>query len=195
MNIALRSAWLAALLACCACGSSPNTAFYSLAAVSGTARDAALGAVEVRRPSIAGYLDRAEILGPWDGQRLQPIPSTSWGEPIAQMIGRVLAEDLTHRLHGTIVFNASPGLSLQADAVIELAVWKFDLDRDGLVRLDSLASLRWQHGQAPTSTRTIALQARPAALTTDAVVSAMSSLLGQLADELAAALVARPHGE
>lgn len=190
MNTSIRRAWIAALLACCACGSSPNTAFYALAAVRGTIQQASLGAIEVRRPSIAGYLDRAEILGPWDGQRLQLSQSTCWAEPIAAMLGRVLAEDLNHRLQGTVVFNAASGLSIQADAVVELAVWKFDLDRDGYVQLDALASLRWPQGQHPASTRAIALRAQPATSAASGVVDAMSGLLGQLADEIAAALSA-----
>jgi uncharacterized lipoprotein YmbA len=111
-----------------------------------------------------------------------------WGEPIASMIGRVLAEDLNDRLRGAIVFNASADLSIQASTVIELALWKFDFGPDGAVHLDGLASVR-SAGQPQT--RAIKLQARPVTTETGAVVAAMSQLLGQLADELATTLVAR----
>jgi uncharacterized protein len=186
------STWVALMLTFSGCGSSPSTAYYALAAVSGTIRQASLGTIEVRRPSIAGYLDRAEILTQWDGHRIQLAQSECWGEPIASMIGRVLAEDLTHRLRGTIVFSAASDLSIQASTVVELAIWKFDLDRDGSVHLDALTSVRASGQQ---STRAIALQARPATTDTNAVVAAMSSVLGQLADEISIALVARGDSE
>jgi uncharacterized lipoprotein YmbA len=188
MNMSMRAACLALLMVCAGCGSSPNTAYYTLAAVSGTIRPASLGTVEVRRPGVAGYLDRAEILTQWDGHRLQLADNACWGEPIASMIGRVLAQDLTERLHGTIVFSAASDLSMQASSVIELALWKFDLGADGNVHLDALASVR---GAGQSSTRAITLQARPVTTDTGAVVEVMSRLLGQLADAVADTLVAR----
>lgn len=184
--------WTALLLTslCWGCGSSPNTAFYALAAARGTVRQVALGTIEIRRPAIAGYLDRTEILAPWDGQRLQLAQSTGWGEPITAMIGRVLAEDLGDRLQGTIVFSAASELSLQPSAVIELAIRKFDLDPDGSVRLKALVVVRWQRTDAAPVTRAVELRAQPTAADTGGVVAAMSSLLGQLADEIATDLVA-----
>jgi uncharacterized lipoprotein YmbA len=190
MTNAIR-AGLCGLLLLAGCGSSPATAYYALAAVSGSMRQAALGTLEVRRPGIAGYLDRAEILTQWDGQRLQLAQNACWGEPLASMIGRVLAEDLTERLRGTIVFSASSDLSIPAATVIELAIWKFDLGPDGYVHLNALSSVR---GAGQPAARAITLQARPATTDPNAVVATMSSLLGQLADEIANALTARADG-
>jgi uncharacterized lipoprotein YmbA len=184
----MRAAWATVGLLVGGCGSSPNTAYYTLAAVSGTARQASLGTIEVRRPGIAGYLDRAEILGQWDGQRLQFSESACWGEPITSMIGRVLAEDLTDRLRGTIAFGASSVLSIQASTVVEVAIQKFDLGPDGQVHLHAFASVR---GAGQPSTRAVALSVRPTTTETGAVVAAMSRLLGQLADEIASAVLAR----
>ena len=186
MNSSMRAVWMAVGLLFCACGSSPNTTYYTLAAVSGKLRESSLGTIEVRRPGIAGYLDRSEILAQWDGQRLQMAESACWGEPITAMIGRVLADDLSERLRGSIVLSSSSDLSLQADTAIELVVRKFDLGSDGHVHLNALASVR-RAGQS--TTRAFALQARPVATDTGSVVAAMSSLLGQLADELANALL------
>jgi uncharacterized protein len=189
MTLSMRAVWVAVGLLYCGCGSSPSTTYYALAAVSGTIRQASLGTIEVRRPGIAGYLDRTEILAQWDGQRLQLADSACWGEPIASMVGRVLAEDLNERLRDTIVFSAASDLSIQAGTVVELVVRKFDLGTDGYVHLNVIASVR-RAGQ--TSTRALALQARPIATDTGSIVAAMSSLLGQLADEVANALLARP---
>jgi uncharacterized lipoprotein YmbA len=179
---------VAFMLSFTGCGSSPSTAYYALAAVSGTMRQASLGTIEVRRPGVAGYLDRAEIITAWDGYRLRLSQTECWGEPIAPMIGRVLAQDLTDRLRGTVVFSASSDLSMQASTVVELAIWKFDLDRDGSIHLDALALVR---GSGREATHAIALQTRPATMDTSAVVAAMSSLLGQLADEISTVLIAR----
>lgn len=191
MKISMRALALALGFLSCGCGSSPNTNFYALAAVSGTVRQAALGAIEVRRPGIAGYLDRTEILEQWDGQRLELAHSAGWAEPIASMIGRVLAENLSDRLQGTVVFAASSDLSIQAATVVELVIRKFDLASDGLVHLNVLWSVR---GAGQTSARAVALQARPASTETGAIVATMSRLLGQLADEIASELLARGAG-
>lgn len=182
------SFWAAAALLVCSCGSSPNTTYYALAAVSGKVHQASLGAIEVRRPGIAGYLDRTEVLAQWDGQRLDLADNTGWAEPIAAMIGRVLAEDLSDRLPGTVVFAASSDLSLQATAAVELVIRKFDLGSDGYVHLNVLWSVR---GAGQPTTHISTLQAKPASTNTSAVVATMSSLLGQLADEVAQALLAR----
>ncbi|HET8934381.1 MAG TPA: PqiC family protein [Polyangiales bacterium] len=179
--------WAAIALLFGGCGSSPNTTYYALAAVSGTLRQASLGAIEVRRPGIAGYLDRTEVLAQWDGQRLELAHNTGWAEPLAAMIGRVLAEDLSERLRGTTVFAASSDLSLQANTVVELVIRKFDLGSDGVVHLNALWSVR-NAGQA--TTHSSALQARPTTTDTGAVVAAMSTLLGQLADEITKVLPA-----
>jgi uncharacterized protein len=175
-------------LALCACGSSPNTTYYALAATSGTVRQASLGPIEVRRPGIAGYLDRTEILAQWDGQRLQLSQGAGWAEPITAMIGRVLAENLSNRLPGTIAFNASSELSLQANTVVEIVIRKFDLASDGNVHLHALWSIR---GGGQTTTHTAALQTQPNTTETAPTVAAMSTLLGQLADKITTTLLER----
>ena len=188
MKSSMRALWLIIGGLCCGCGSSPNTTYYALAAVSGTIRQASLGTVEVRRPGISGYLDRTEILAPWDGQRLQLAQGAGWAEPISAMIGRVLAENLDNRLPGTIVFAASSDLSIQANTVIELVVRKFDLASDGNVHLNVLWSIR-SAGQ--TTTHTSSLKAAPSASDTAPTVAAMSTLLGKLADDIAHTLLTR----
>lgn len=184
----MKRAWIAIAGLLCACGSSPSTTYYSLAATSGTLRQAALGVIEVRRPGVAGYLDRTEILARWDGQRLQLAQGAGWAEPLSAMIGRVLAENLDERLPQTVVFSASSQLSVQADRVIELHVRKFDQARDGSLQLKVLWSVR---GAGQTSTHATTLQARPTGPETAATVAAMSTLLGQLADQIAVTLLER----
>ena len=187
MNTSMRAAFVLCGMLFCGCGSSPNTTYYTLAAVSGSVRQASLGAIEVRRPNIAGYLDRTEILAQWDGQRLQLASNSGWAEPIAAMIGRVLADDLNDRLRGTVVISTAAELAIQSTAVVELVIRKFDLGADGYVHLNAIWSTRGLGARAAD------LKVRPVTTEdTGAIVAAMSGVLGQLADEIAAALLERP---
>jgi uncharacterized lipoprotein YmbA len=106
-----------------------------------------------------------------------------WGEPLGDMIGRVLAEDLNQRLPGTSVFTEAGSISADATLRVELDVLRFDLDASGTVVL--LAQVAMQRGHDPAATRSLQLTARPAGDGTPDLVTAMSGLVGQLADEVA----------
>jgi len=173
-----------------ACGSSPEPAYYALGRVPGVLIADPLGSIEVRRPSIAGYLDRSEILTQVVDHRLRLASNERWGEPLALMIGRVLADDLGERLPGSTVFTESSDMSIHASRVVELSISKLELDADGYVRLKALLALRSDTGQAPALTRTLTLQARPSSSETPALVDTMSGLVGLLANEIAGALKA-----
>ena len=175
-------------LALGACASSPEPAYYTLTALPGARLPAALGSIEVRRPSLAGYLDRAEILTQVVGQRLQVAHGERWAEPLAIMIGRVLTDDLAARLPNSTVFSEASDLSLRAARVVELSIAKLDLDLDGYLRLRALLVIRSDAAQTPVQARTIALSARPTTRELPRLVAAMSGLLGQLADEIAGSL-------
>ena len=82
-------------------------------------------------------------------------------------------------------------MSIVASRIVELSIWKLDLDPDGYVRLRALLALRSDAAQTPVLARTLALQVRPTTTETPALVAAMSSLLGQLADEIAGSLQAQ----
>lgn len=172
------------LLAGC---TSPEPAYYALAAVPGIAQPGGPHLIELRRPSIAGYLDRSEIVRGDQGYRLDLRPGERWGEPFGTMIGRVLAEDLGERLPGSTVFTDQGSLSPEPQARIELNVQRFDLRPDGHVSLlaqVALSGLRRKRGL----TRTFRLDTAPSSASTTDLVAAMSRLLGQLADGIAAML-------
>lgn len=170
--------------------SSPEPAFYTLAATPGTARPGAPHLVELRRPSIAGYLDRSEIVrGDTGAYRLDLRAGERWGEPFGAMLGRVLAEDLSQRLPGTTVFTAQGSLSPDPQAQIEIDVPRFDLGTNGRVVLRAqVAVSRAHNGRAAPRTRTVQVEVTPAATGTPALIAAMSQALGQLADAIAAML-------
>jgi uncharacterized lipoprotein YmbA len=181
---------VALALACTlvACATSAEPVYYALASAPGTRNPKAIGSIEVRQPNIAGYLDRSEILTEIVNHRLRLASNERWGEPFAIMIGRVLAENLSERLPGSTVFTEASGMSIHASRLVELSIWKFDLDVDGYVRLKALLALRSDDAGVAAVTRTVSLQARPASEGLNGLVDAMSRLLGLLADEIAGSL-------
>lgn len=167
---------------------SPEPAIYTLAAVPGTARRGAPASVELRRPGLAGYLDRPEIVRSNSPYSLRLTGSERWGEPLGDLFGRILAEDLNSRLPGTSVFTSAGSITAEADATIEMDIQRFDADPSGQIVL--LAQVAVSRGQARASaaTRVVRLTVQPASARTADLVAAMSTALGQLADAIAVML-------
>ena len=163
---------------------SPEPAYYTLAAVPGRPLGGGPVTVELRRPGIAGYLDRPEIVRAGSAYRLRVATGERWGEPFGDLLGRVLAEDLNQRLPGTSIFTAAGAISAQAIISVELDVQRFDLDAGGdVVLLAQVALSRTRRGAA--TTRVFRLTQRPVGPSTADLVGAMSISLGALADAVA----------
>ena len=62
------------------------------------------GRVAIAGVGVAKYLDQPEIVRHGSGYELAVAEFEVWGEGMADMVGRVLAEDLTARLPGGTVF-------------------------------------------------------------------------------------------
>lgn len=171
------------LLAC----ASPDPSYYTLAAVPGASRTNGPKTVEVRRIGLAGYLDRPDIVRTGEDYRLSIARNERWGEPLDQLIGRILAEDLTNRLSGSTVFTEGT-ISAASQAIVEVDVQRFDADRQGAVTLLAQIAVR-PAGAGPTATtRTLRLGAPAASGSSSDVAASMSGLLGQAADVIAAML-------
>ena len=181
------AAWL---LTSCA---SPEPAYYTLAPVRGATQGGGPALVELRRPGLAGYLDRPEIVRAGSAYQLRVAGTERWGEPLGDLIARILAEDLNQRLPGSSVFTAAGSISAEANATVELDVQRFDADASGQVTL--LAQVAISRGRARSNVvaRTVRLSATPAGPSTPELVAAMSTVLGQLADEVASLLRAAPR--
>ncbi len=176
------------LAAVAGCTRSPDPTLYTLAPVPGEPLRGGPGTVELRRPGLAGYLDRPEIVRASGPYQVGIAGAERWAEPFGDMLGRVLAEDLTQRLPGSTVFTEAGGLSADGDAVVEIDVQRFDADAEGRVTLLAQAAVRRPGRRRVGQTRAVRLDvpARPAA--TADIVAAMSATLGQLADAVAAML-------
>lgn len=177
----------AGMLALASC-SSPDPAFYTLAPVRGTLRGGGPSLVELRRPGIAGYLDRSEIARSSSPYQLKLNSGERWGEPFGDMVGRVLAEDLNGRLPGTSVFTSSGAISAQTGARVEIDIQRFDADSGGQVMLLGQVAVTIGGNRAAPVARPIRIAVTPAGPGTPAYVAAMSQALGQAADEIAAIL-------
>ena len=190
-----RRLFLAAPLALAAARcTSPDPAYYTLRVVPGPVRAGGPPAVKLARPGLAGYLDRPEIVRDSAANRLAIRSGERWGEPLGDMIGRVLAEDLSQRLAGTSVFTEAGTISVDPAATIELDIQRFDLDSSLTVVLVAQVAAERGRSHDPAGTRSIRLTMAPASDSTSDLVAAMSALVGQLADVTAGMILAVSAG-
>ena len=172
--------------------SSPEPAYYTLAPRPGVAAGGGVRLVELRRIGLAGYLDRPEIVRNSSDYRLRITTGERWGEPLGDLVARVLAEDLTSRLPGSSVFTSAGSISATPDATLELDVQRLDADMGGQVVLLAQVAVTRAGGRGNAAAQTVRLVVQPASGATVDYVAAMSTALGQLADRIVPLLAAGP---
>ena len=165
--------------------SSSEPAYFILAPVPGTAMRGGPTSVELRRPGLAGYLDRPEIVRANSAYSLRVVSGERWGEPLGDLVARILAENLNQRLPGSNVFTSTGSITAEANAKIELDIQRLDADPSGKVVLLAQVAVSRGRAKASVETRTMRLDAQPASTSTSDLVAAMSDVLGQLADLIA----------
>ncbi len=170
--------------------SSPDPTYYTLQPASGTALADGPSTVEVRRPGLAGYLDRSDIVLKNAGYRLDVNGQLRWGEPLGDMIGRVLSQDLSQRLPGTSVFAESGAITASPQMRLEVDILTFEQDASGNVVLNAQVAVERGVTHAPLATRHVSLTTPPTGAGAGNLVASMSGLLGRLADQVAADVVA-----
>jgi uncharacterized lipoprotein YmbA len=175
----------AALLAACA---SLNPVLYTLAPVPGTAQPGEPKVVALREIGLARYLERSQIVRSSENYQLEVQPNDWWGEPLAAMIGRILQEELSQRLPGTSVFGESGAIAAEADATVEINIQRMDADRSGSVILAAQIAVTFTKARRKPSTRAVRFSAQPATPELRGEVAAMSTVVGKLADTVAAML-------
>ncbi len=176
-----------ALVALWGC-TSADPAIYTLRAVPGETTGGGPTTVKLARPGLAGYLDRPEIVRDSTANRLKLNSGERWGEPVGDMIGRVLALDLSQRLPGTSVFTEAGTISVDAAATVELDIQRFDLDTSGMVVLLAQVAVEQANSHEPSLTRSLRETVTPSGTGTPELVTAMSAALGQMADQVAGLL-------
>jgi uncharacterized protein len=177
----------------CLGGTAP-THFYVLAAVDGPAvsGDRALS-VGVGPVSLAGYLDRPQIVTRPAADKIDLAEFDQWGEPLRDAIARVLAEDLSRQLPAAKI-SVFPWRGLEAIRYqVVVDVTRFDGPAGG----DTALEARWRILDAASGKEAAAKTTRLAEPAGgpeySMAVSAMSRALGLLSRDIAQALVALPQ--
>ena len=168
------------------CGTSREPSYFALEPRAGSARAGAPKLVELRRPSVAGYLDRADIVTRVKDNQLKLDTGDRWAEPLPEMISRVLVRDLATRLGGSHVFMESGAIAAEPDAAVAVDVLAFHPDGDGRLRLVAQVAVEAAGASPTTKVETFELsRPLPPVSDTSSLVDAMSGLLADLSDRIA----------
>ncbi len=174
---------LLGLLPLAGCGSS-DPDYYTLKPWPGVAQGGGPLTLKLRTPGVASSLDRDYIVRSDGGYKLTLAHDAAWSEPLADMIGQTLAQDLQQRLPGTTVFTQAGAISTEAQAVLELDVTQFAQDPTGNVGITGTLSVTRPDG-GPAASHALHLVMTPNGSDVDALIAALSRLLGEVADEAA----------
>jgi uncharacterized lipoprotein YmbA len=170
-------------IALAGCGSS-EPKFYTLQRVTGASEATEPATIEVGRPGLAGYLDRSEIVLKNDAYRISTNDQARWAEPLGDMIGRVLTQDLSQRLRNSSVYDQAGAITAAPDARVEVDIVSFNKDDSGSMALNANIAIEQGGTHRPIAARHVTLQANsdsdPATQ-----VATMSTLLGSLSDRIA----------
>ena len=126
-----------------------------------------------------------------ENYRLNVMSNDWWGEPLGAMLGRVLVEELGQRLPNSTVLAESGAVSSAPDATIELNVQRLDINAAGDLVLQAQAGVGLRRG-SPPALRGFRFAVPAPTPDVAGQVAAASVALGQLADGLAAMLLAAP---
>lgn len=175
---------LTALTAC----TSPDPALYTIAPVPGSPTVGGPKVVLLHTVGLARYLDRPQIVHSAANDRLDVMTNDWWGEPLAPMLGRVLAEELSHRLPQSIVISDGSVVSATPEAMVELDIRQLDQAADGNVVLQAQTSVSFKGRKGPVLRNfRFAVPAPEAGI--PGQVKATGTAVGRLADALASILV------
>lgn len=181
-----------ALLTLAGCASSPPTRFFALDPVSAgsSAATGDTGApVRVAAVHIPPALDRDSMVRGESDNQLEISSQDRWAGDIGEMIRRVLTQDLAQRLpSGTVIAPESPAPAGARGLVIDILTFQ---PQAGEVVLDADWTLVQGTQANPVLRRSVhlTLSATPSA---QGEAEAMSALLGQLADGIAAQMGGAP---
>lgn len=194
---ALMGTMVVTLTAC----SSSDPSLYVLTPVAGAPAQATPGVlalstplpavVEVRKPTIAGALDRDRIVLDDSGHKLVLSKTDAWSAPLSAQIPHVLAKDLAQRLPGVNLFVQDDATAADPEVYVEMVVNRFARDSSGDVVLDAQVAVHRAGGEGGARNRPILLRTTGSS-GTDGMVAALSTLLGQAADQIAAEIRALP---
>jgi uncharacterized protein len=170
------------------CGSSPKTQYFTLAPVPASEQKAAIRSpVTVAAVHVPPALDRQEMVRQAGANRVDIREEDRWTAPLGDMIREVLARDLAARLpEDKIIVPEAPAPPHTAQIVVSLV--QFGPDATGKVVLDGDWSLLDGDRQKLLLRHSVALETAVSGRGADGQAAAMSQLVGQLAQHIAATL-------
>ena len=192
------------LAALSACGTSQPTKYYLLSAGApdtarlSTQRELTIGVGPIILPP---YLERREMVSRSSSNELNVAIYHQWAEPLQENFSRVIGEDLGRRLATDRIVRLPLKRSLRKSVVIDyqvaIAVRKFEKNPDGSVVLNA----RWtilDNDKQELVLRRSEYARMPASADYAAQAAAQSQVLGQLSEEIAAAILElqrEPNGQ
>ena len=143
---------------------------------------------------LPAYLDRDALLVPTGPNRLEPLDSDRWAEPLRDAVPRLLRLDLAARLGAAHVWSSPPpaGVVITRRIRVELLAFDITADRRG-VRL----AARWSmvdpaHPEAPPEVEATDFTTASSGSDLGSLVTAHRAALARLAEGIAARLPAPP---
>lgn len=184
------------ILTLAACASSPPTRFFTLDPVPPTGAaggGAGMGAaVKVDAVHIPPALDRDAMVRGESGNQLEISSQDRWAGDLGESIRRVLTQDLQSRLPaGKVIAPEAPAPASARGLVVDILT--FQPQSGGEVALDADWTLLEGTQSNPVLSRSVHLTAAGAP-SAQGEAAAMSTLLGQLADDIAARLSGASSG-
>jgi uncharacterized lipoprotein YmbA len=173
------------------CGHSPPTRFWTLDAVP-SARAASAGPrapVQLAAVHLPPALDRPQVVTQTGPGRLDVSDQDHWGAPLDEMMRRALAQDLLARLpEGAFIPPDSPRPAGARGLVVDVVQLQAAPDR---VVLQANWTLTGGASGEALLSRTVQLSAPAPGRDAGGQAEAISRLLGELSDRIAADLTAR----
>jgi uncharacterized protein len=182
----LVAGWLVSV----ACASSPEPQFYTLFPDRGSTWASGPLEVQLRRPGLPSYLDRPQIVRHEQPGQLEFLGAARWAAPLEDMVGGVLAQNLAQRLPEASVYTESGAISSSPDAVVEIEIQRFELSEHGSIELIAQVAVHWPKTLAKPRLERYASSRSPSSRSTVQLVTQMSELLAELANEIAQSLTA-----
>jgi len=182
---------LGLLITFAAC-SSPSPDLYTIAPVPGVPHAVSPKVVVLQQIGLERYLERLQIVRSSEDYKLDVMSNDWWGEPLGAMLSRVLVDELQQRLPQSVVISEVGAVSAPADATVTLNIQRMDKDASGNLILSAQAGIIFKGRAATPVLRNFGFSVTPDSPRIPGEVAAISTAVGQLADGLAAMLVARP---
>lgn len=167
-----------------ACSNAGPT-YYTLSSVPGTVYRGSASIIEVRTPSLAGFLDKDRIVSEISNNKLTLSSSDAWGDNVTNMIGRVMMLNLAQRLPDARIFLQNQATETTPQVYVEMDISKFNQDSSGNAVVTTDLVIRYNADKPAKFNRLLTLQKTPADSSTQALVVALSQLLGQISDTAA----------